>query len=586
MKITKKSFIFLSLIVATGLSSRVNTAYNGSTGLLETPNARIMKDWSIRAFANHDKYQDYLGFAFTPLPSLELNFNKKSLETVKSKEINAKYLLKREDKIWPAIAIGVENIINRSTYDSKYISISKRYKYLDLTMGLEKRESKKNLFGGIELFINPTYTLLAEYSQKSKINYGIRFNWSNTTSLTASFHDNDIFSIGFNYQFGLATTKKTESNISFQSIEKDDALWCEIEGSDDILDISSASKTLQKVVETTPNKYKTLHATIKHHDIPYKTITVNTKEFEVFLKHNVSNNYMRKAVQIDRKTDKFQENKTDDVKNFNYYISPTLRTILNDKENPFATKASVELGLSYDFISGVFVNANFSHSFYNAIKDINSSNKDKLSYLDYYKYDGTQMKRLTLDIVKKSPQNSFLKAEVGYLDVAFAGVDLEWFKPMYKDRFGLGFEYQRVYKRYVKNMSKVYKDKTYDGKFLNIYYLFSKEKNLHLSANVGEFLAGERGARVDIVRTYKRFSIGGYYYTSQDRRYSDEGIYFKLPLNALVSKNLSGNLDYDIIPSAKGVGQFATTSYSLSKMLESENNLQIMKKEIDLFDNY
>ncbi len=575
MKISKKAFIFLSLLVATGLSSRVNTAYNGLTGLLETQNARIMKDWSMRLFASDDKYRNHQGFSFTPLPSLELNFDKNS--------INAKYLLKREDKIWPSILLGVNNIKGSSSYDSKYLAISKRYKYLDFTIGLEKRK----LFGGVELFINPKYTFLAEYTKNSKLNSGIRYNWSDTTSFTASFHDRDIFTLGFNYQFGLSSTKNpTTSNISYQSIEKDDDLWCEVEGIDDILDISVASKALSEAVKTSPTKYKTLYATIKHHDIPYKTIKINAKEFKVFLKHNVSNNYMRKAVQIDRETKISFDSKTKDRKKFNYYMTPTLRTILNDKKNPFATKASVELGLSYDFQKGVFFTANFSQPFYNDIKDINSSNKEKLSYLDYYKFNGTQMNRLTLDIVKKTSKSSFVKAEVGYLDIAYAGVDLEWFKPMYEDRFGFGFEYQKVYKRYVKKMSKVYKDKKYDGKFLNIYYLLSKEKNLHLSAKVGEFLAGERGGRIDIIRSYNRFSIGGYYYTSQDRKYSDEGIYFKLPLNSLISKDIKGDVDYTITPEPKRVGQFATTSYSLSSMLNSENNIQIMKEEIGLFGDY
>lgn len=48
--------------------------YAGNTGIFETPNARIMPDWSMRMFVNMDKPYTYYGFAATPFPFWKQTF--------------------------------------------------------------------------------------------------------------------------------------------------------------------------------------------------------------------------------------------------------------------------------------------------------------------------------------------------------------------------------------------------------------------------------------------------------------------------------------------------------------------------------
>lgn len=69
------SLFYPCLFLASSLLASNNTAMlNGNTGVIETPNTRIMPDWSMRLFLHQDQPFTYFGFGATPLPFLETNF--------------------------------------------------------------------------------------------------------------------------------------------------------------------------------------------------------------------------------------------------------------------------------------------------------------------------------------------------------------------------------------------------------------------------------------------------------------------------------------------------------------------------------
>ena len=209
--------------------------------------------------------------------------------------------------------------------------------------------------------------------------------------------------------------------------------------------------------------------------------------------------------------------------------------------------------------------------------------------IDYYKYDDTQMQRLTTDYVFRAPFDSIGKIELGYLDFAFAGTDLEWYRSFLDDNLGFGLQYQYVYKRPIDEMFGIESDLTYDAKFLNAYYLLSEKYDMHMGLKVGQFLAGDKGVKVDFSRHYKGFTVGAYatftnsdevFTSSQNKGYIDKGIYIQIPLDVFTYKNVKGRVNYGISPWTRDVGQYAGTSMSLYPMSNSENNIKIMKKDI------
>lgn len=710
---TKKSKILSAFLAPIFLVSPIlavnNTAnYSGNTGILETPNARIMPDWSMRMFINQDKPFTYYGFAGTPLPFLEANFHMTQVDGIagfsdsdgygdyKDKALSLKILLQEEREFLPSVVFGGDDIWGTGLYTSKYIALGKQIGYFDFTLGYAKGRlggqqiatvnttnsgSTNNsafsfmkdlswgggeAFGSVVFSATPELSLMAEYSPinyekdrinpflngprydlpDSNINYGAKYALSDTSTISLSFQRGNQLAFGYTYQFGfsrngmfphlpdpkwradeeklkqyenldekqlsdkLANEVAAEKLSNVQTSVNENKIWVEFDNPRYDSDLKAIGRAISTIDEVAPKNYDTLYATLKQRDVPLKTIKVNRQEYDAYENGKVSDDYFQNAVimtnSVEAMEEEFKDEKKDIYKTpeigserFTFYVGPEFKTYLNAKDKPFAMKISAMATMNYDITKGLFIKSKFLHPLYNSIQDIGNAenlepeNNSKLSIrsnmIEYYKYNDTQMQRLTTDYVFRAPLNSMGKVEVGYLDFAFAGTDLEWYKSFYDDKFGLGLQYQYVYKRPVNEMFGIESDLTYDAKFVNAYYLLSEKYDMHMGLKVGQFIAGDKGVKVDFSRHYKGFTVGAYatftnsdevFTSSQNKGYIDKGIYVQIPLDVFTYKNVKGRVNYGMSPWTRDVGQYAGTSMSLYPMNNSENNIKIMKKNI------
>ncbi len=685
-----------------------NSNYSGTTGVFETPNARIMPDWSMRLFLNQDKPFTYYGFAATPLPFLELNFHMTQVDGIagfsdsdgygdyKDKSLSFKLILQKETEVLPSVVFGGDDIWGTGLYTSKYVALGKKIAYFDFTLGYAKGRlggtqvaanssansgSSDNTafnfmkdlswgggkpFGSVVFNARPDLSLMAEYSPidyekdrvnpftrgkkydlpDSKINFGAKYAFSDNSNLSLSFQRGNQISFGYSYQFGFsrnalfprladpkwkANEKKLKEyeNLSEEQLSEklanevaaekmsnvrasvnENKVWLEFDNPRYNSDLKAVGRAISTVDEVAPKNYDTLYATLKEKNTPVKTFKVNRKEYDAFENEKVSNTYMKDALILTKSVDKmykeFKEEKKTVYKSkeynekvFSYNLSPVIKTYLNNQDKPLSTKLSASLNLKYNPAPGVFAEGIIQHPFYNDIDEISTDEaleSDELSIrsnmIDYFKYNGTQLKKLSLGYMTNTPFDSLAKIELGYMDFAFAGVDLEWYKTFYDERFGIGLQYQYMYKRHVDDMVAVYDDLTYDAKFLNLYALVSPKYDVHMGLKIGEFLGGDKGVKIDISRHSKEFTMGAFatitnsddvFDNKENKGYIDKGIYLKVPLEVFTYKNIKSVLNYGLSPWTRDVGQYASPSYSLFPLNNSENNSTIMKKNIKRF---
>lgn len=681
--------------------------YNGNTGLLETPNARIMNDWSMRLFFNKDEPYTYYGVSTTPLPFLEANFHITQLNGVdgfsdspsygdyKDKSLSLKILLNKETSILPAIVLGGDDIWGTALYTSKYLVTSKKIGYLDISLGYAKgRLGGENLsdfnrnstnsgsfnnqaisflknkdwsggkpFGSILFNISPKISFITEYSPieyrydrvnpfvnaskyelpKSNINYGLKYKYSDNSTFNLSYQRGTTLSFGYSYQFGFnrtgmfdhlpdpkwkASNKKKEEYFNLTKKELSDKIaneiaaekfknvkvsvnenkiWAEINNTRYHNDLKASGRAISTIDEVAPNNYKTIYLTLKDKELKKKTIKVNRFEFDMYEEEKVSDDYIKNAILISNDVEKnhaeFSNNKkvyiTESINadGFKYSFSPKIRTMLNHKDKPFALKATIRLKASY-YLDNFEINSALEHPFYNSGKDLSASplEDERLSLrsgiTEHFTYNDTQLSYLSGTYMNRAPFSSYYKIEAGYLEYSFAGYDLEWYKPFFNERFGIGLQYQNVYKRQIDDMFKLKKEYNYSGKFINLYALASPKYDLHIGAKIGQFLAGDKGVKLNVSRHYKNFTLGAYatYTNSKDvfkndenKGYIDKGIYLSVPLEVFTYKNTKKRVGFGLSPWTRDVGQVAGTTNSLFPMSNSESNTQIMKKYINKF---
>ena len=202
----KKKIFFLLILLFPCLSFAAHEGYfssasdNGITGILETPTARVMDENHFRVFINQaDPYRNY-GAAFSLYGRLELSgrfteiLNTDMSErsgsiwngygNYKDKFIAGKFLLLKEGKYNPALAVGVNDPEGTKLYGAQYVVASKQIYPFDFTAGMglgrfgDKPFSEYGAKDILTNFVNPK-----EYINNGNPFFSVNFRPSEKFSL-------------------------------------------------------------------------------------------------------------------------------------------------------------------------------------------------------------------------------------------------------------------------------------------------------------------------------------------------------------------------------------------------------------------
>ena len=121
----------------------------GLTGILEMPNARFMKEASLRFNFSSSYPNEYTALVASPFNWMEASYRYAEIKTekygpsaysgnqsLKDKGFDIKFKVMREDFLKPAVAIGFRDLAGTGLFSSEYIVASKKIKNLDITLGL------------------------------------------------------------------------------------------------------------------------------------------------------------------------------------------------------------------------------------------------------------------------------------------------------------------------------------------------------------------------------------------------------------------------------------------------------------------
>ncbi len=224
---------------------------NGMIGILELPSARILQDGHLRV--GYSQIRPYsiwyatvgllprieAGLRLTDIYKLDVRvveptFSEK-FGSYKDQSSHIKFLLKKEGKFLPAIALGAIDFVGTGLFKGEYIVATKYNPYIipmDITVGYGHNRLD-GFFAGGEIFIHPKLTFLWEYSpiefsyerdvlinhfnvkdqkklekirnafpeKRSKYNFGVKLNFNKIFQTILSYQYGDAF--GFNIAFNM-----------------------------------------------------------------------------------------------------------------------------------------------------------------------------------------------------------------------------------------------------------------------------------------------------------------------------------------------------------------------------------------------
>jgi hypothetical protein len=143
-------------VIAAGEAPLVRNNF-GSVGMIDMPSARMAPDGELSAGASFFQRTQHYNFGFQPLPWLETSFRYSGLQQFDpaysvyyDRSFAVKLRLWDETHLFPAVAVGINDIVGTGIYSGEYLVASKRIWQFDTTLGLGWGR-----LGSTALFRNP-----------------------------------------------------------------------------------------------------------------------------------------------------------------------------------------------------------------------------------------------------------------------------------------------------------------------------------------------------------------------------------------------------------------------------------------------
>jgi len=224
---------------------------------------------------------------------------------------------------------------------------------------------------------------------------------------------------------------------------------------------------------------------------------------------------------------------------FEWSVGPYLTASLFDPTAPLRADIGLRADLRFRFAENLSVNARLTQRVVGNI-DGSLAVEGSPGYprvrtnSQLYSTDRPTVERLTADYTFRPARNLYGRVTLGWLERMYAGVSTELLWSPANSRLAFGVELNRVAQRDPLSTFGVNALRLTTG-HVSAYYDFGS--GFHAQVNVGQYLAGDRGATLRIERVFGNGMRVGAYATLTDMPFSvfgegsfDKGITLSLPL--------------------------------------------------------
>ena len=675
----------------------------GLTGILETPNARMMDEGSLKFTFSSSFPNEFTTITATPFSWMEASYryteikNKKysrdpsfsGNQSWKDKGFDIKLRLYEESQLIPSFAIGFLDIAGTGTFASEYFAFSKAFGALDLTAGLgwgnlgrggdlhynpfvsilgEKYKSRvssnqgqggdfnidayfsgpASFFGGLEYYAkryglkfkleydpsNYDKNPINPLNVNSHINYGVNYFFSDNLNLGLSYERGKEFRFTFVFKgnFSSDTFKKpkpknviglskeqlsrarNDKDIFYRSLNKslrDESIFVQAASyNQDSVDLAVASnrfvKTSLLVGRTAritsglvDDKVEEIVIHTMNGDFETSSIAINVDEFtqadiykdgspsEVLIHSKLNGNSNNPLI---AEADFLPKINFPEIK---WNMTPALRHQIGGPEAFYLGQLWWKTDLSVKFSRHITLYNSFGIDLYNNFNELDNPSYSEVPHVrsdiqDYLKEGENNIQRMQLEYMASPFKDVFIRLDAGLLEEMFGGIGGEILYRPFNQKFALGFSAHKVKQRGYKQRFEFRDYETNTG-HLGIYYDFPKGISAQLL--VGKYLAGDKGATLDLSRRLKSGFTLGVFATKTDMPKElfgegsfDKGFYFSIPTQLFYTDYRTGAISFGLHPLTKDGGALLNQHNSLFSILGDTNKSSILRDWKDLLE--
>ena len=200
---------------------------------------------------------------------------------------------------------------------------------------------------------------------------------------------------------------------------------------------------------------------------------------------------------------------------------------------------------------------------------------------DYLSEGENNIARMKFDYIWSPKKDWFAKIDIGYFEEMFGGYGGEvYFRPFYSN-FSTSLSMHKVKQREYKQRLKFRDYENVTG-HLGLYYDFPN--GIISKVLVGEYLAGDKGATLDLSRRFKNGFTLGVFATKTNvsavefgEGSFDKGFYFSIPIEIFYSKHTSGDISFGLHPLTRDGGAILNLSNPLYSLFGDTKNNSLLR---------
>ena len=567
-----------------------NTFNNhGSVGLINMPTARFYEESSF-GFTVYDGNPDQkITMSSFPFDWLEASFFYTNIQDrpycnvifdpvcdqdAKDKGFNFKLRLK-EEGIWPALAIGINDIAGTGLYSSEYIVASYGINKTDFHFGLGwgelngSKESFKNPFGKIDdsfyerpeniedqggqfqpsryfsgekisPFFGVTHALNDKYLLKLEYDTTVTPGKIGYESAEKDFSFGLDFNLTQNFTIGISTERGNSTSIRFTyknypKVSKPRYQYEESQHSDTdssyvkfIRNLSKNGIGVTKIFEGT-EEIGVQMSQFTHPNLDIIDEIIKRASYNAGLDKPVKKDLriadLKARTEYD---DSFERNAKliyqRQAKNkFNTNTRLSFRPFLASREEFFKGALMIENISEYSFLDNFSFSSDIKYSLVDNFDDLQyppaetypaQVRSDIKDYLKNFN-EGIFIGRAQFDYFLSPKKNHHIMLTAGILEEMFNGAGFEYLYFNQNLAYAIGFEIFDVKKRDYRMRFKTLDYRNVTGHF-NFYYRNYKYVPFDAKISFGEYLAGDEGLTLDLSRSFPNGTKFGFFASFTD----------------------------------------------------------------------
>lgn len=324
------------------------------------------------------------------------------------------------------------------------------------------------------------------------------------------------------------------------------------------------------LIDTLPNKITSIKIVENVNSLPMIETEIDVKRFIQAanyekLETDIEHTYLRQAPSEETLSNYKPANQSGFYTNFESYWAQTF----GSPEKFYFFQGGMVFNTGYIFNKNLSLDANFEATLFDNYEDFNFTQDRQDSSLprvrtqirEYVSRNVVSLDSLYTHWKDRVSSNLYAQLYAGYLETMYGGAGAELLYHPVDTNLAYGFDINYVKQRDFENHTD-FLDYTALTGHINLYWQPESFKDIHVTLNVGQFLAKDRGFNVDIAKRYNSGVIVGAYAAITNVSAEDygegsftKGFYMTIPFDLFTTRPSKGQGYIPWAPIARDGGQ-------------------------------